>query len=84
MSDIIRHMFERARRFRSAVSGNVIVIFSLALVPLLLGVGASVDYTRASTTRTALQQAADSAALAAAATGLTNNTALTVVARNFF
>ena len=59
-------------------------MFSLALAPLLPGVGVSVDYTRASTTRTALQQAADSAALAAAATGSTNNAALTVAARSIF
>ncbi len=54
-------------RFLSARSGNVALSISLLLVPMLLAVGAAVDYTSLNRARSAMQNAADSAALAAAA-----------------
>ncbi|OWV82342.1 hypothetical protein ATY77_03670 [Rhizobium sp. R634] len=47
--------------------GAVAIIVILAAVPMLLAVGASIDYIRAYNSRTELQSAADSAVLAAAA-----------------
>src|SRR5437773_5088547 len=47
-------------------SGNVSIMFALAIVPLILAAGAAVDYVRASRAQTALQAAVDGAALAAA------------------
>jgi Flp pilus assembly protein TadG len=44
----------------------VVVLFALALVPLIGMAGAAVDYTRASNLQTSLQKAADAAALVAA------------------
>ena len=52
--------------FRHNRSGNVATILGLSMVPLILLVGASVDYTRSVTKRTSLQQATDAAALSAA------------------
>ncbi|MGY4479701.1 pilus assembly protein TadG-related protein [Bradyrhizobium sp. USDA 3364] len=52
-----------ARRFSRATDGNIAVIFTLAAIPVLLFVGAAVDYTRASNARTAMQSALDSTAL---------------------
>lgn len=46
--------------------GNVAMIFGLTLIPIMLTVGAAVDYTRYVTTRAALQEATDSATLAVA------------------
>lgn len=46
--------------------GAVAIIFILVAVPLLLAVGASIDFTRAYNDRIDLQSAADSAVLAAA------------------
>jgi Flp pilus assembly protein TadG len=65
MSDasLFNRVLRRAANFRSAKGGNVAVIFSFALVPLLLFVGVAIDYTRANTARTAMQEALDSAAL---------------------
>ncbi len=65
MSDasLLNRVLRRAANFRSAKGGNVAVIFSFALVPLLLFVGVAIDYTRANTARTAMQEALDSAAL---------------------
>ncbi|OJV04463.1 MAG: hypothetical protein BGO20_19875 [Bosea sp. 67-29] len=53
-------------RFRRDRSGNVMMIFGLALVPLMGVVGVAVDYSRASNARQALNAAIDSAALMAA------------------
>jgi Flp pilus assembly protein TadG len=50
-------------RFRRDSSGNVAVIFLIALVPLLSFMGAAIDYSRASSARTAMQAALDSASL---------------------
>jgi Flp pilus assembly protein TadG len=57
----------RARRtceqFVLSESGNIAVIFAIALVPLLGFVGAAVDYTRANAARSSMQAALDSTAL---------------------
>lgn len=49
---------------RNCITGNVGVIFGLALVPLVLAAGSALDYSRASNVKTTLQLAADAAALA--------------------
>lgn len=54
---------EIARRFFSARDGNVAVIFALAIVPVVVGTGAAVDYSKASQARAAMQGALDSTAL---------------------
>jgi Flp pilus assembly protein TadG len=58
-----RHIAETARRFASAKGGNVAILFTFALLPLLAFVGAAIDYSRAAKARTSLQAALDSAAL---------------------
>ena len=54
-----------AQRMVRHEGGSVGLIFALALVPVVLTVGAVVDYSMASNARTRLNAAADSAALAA-------------------
>jgi Flp pilus assembly protein TadG len=56
----------KLRRLSSDKSGNVTIIFGLALVPALLMVGGAIDYARAGKTRAQLSAIADAAALAAA------------------
>jgi Flp pilus assembly protein TadG len=60
-------MLKSARRliadFRAARGGNVVITFALATIPVVGGVGAAVDYSRANSAKTALQAAIDSAAL---------------------
>ncbi|MBC7585762.1 MAG: TadE/TadG family protein [Tardiphaga sp.] len=51
------------QRFLPAEGGNVAVMFAIVLAPLLGFVGAAVDYTRASSARSSMQVALDSAAL---------------------
>ena len=53
-------------RFGKDKSGNVALMFGLAIIPVLGLAGAAVDYSRASSARTGLSNAIDSAALMAA------------------
>ncbi len=63
----MKHLFETLRRklraFAGERSGNVAVIFALAIIPVVGAMGAAVDYSRANSARTALQAAVDSTAL---------------------
>jgi Flp pilus assembly protein TadG len=58
-----RHIVAAARRFPAAQEGNIAVIFTIALLPVLVFVGAAIDYSRANMARSAMQGALDSAAL---------------------
>jgi Flp pilus assembly protein TadG len=52
------------RRFAADQRGVVAVIFALTLLPLLMGAGVAIDYSRAASARSDLQAAVDAAALA--------------------
>jgi Flp pilus assembly protein TadG len=58
--DLLR---SKLRAFACERRGNVTIIFALATIPIIGAVGAAVDYSRASSARTALQAAVDSTAL---------------------
>jgi len=51
-------------RFARDARGNVAMLFGLALIPILLGVGVAIDYGRALIVRERMAEAADAAALA--------------------
>jgi Flp pilus assembly protein TadG len=51
------------KRFRSDRSGNIAILFTLGLVPIVGGVGAAVDYSHANSVKVAMQAAVDSTAL---------------------
>jgi Flp pilus assembly protein TadG len=58
-------VFRRTGRDLAACErGNVVMMFSLAMIPLMGLTGIAVDYSRASSIKAAMQIAADSAALA--------------------
>jgi Flp pilus assembly protein TadG len=52
------------RRFSNNAKGNVAILFGLAIIPILIGIGVAVDYGRALIVRDRMADAADSAALA--------------------
>lgn len=52
--------------FRPAEQGQVLLTFSLAVIPITAAVGAAVDYSRASSVKAAMQGALDSAMLSVA------------------
>jgi len=51
------------RRFRGATTANVATTFALALLPIVGFVGSAVDYSRANSTKAAMQAALDATAL---------------------
>ncbi len=51
------------RRFWSNEKGSMIVMFAVALVPVLALMGAAIDYSRASLARTKMQGALDATGL---------------------
>lgn len=73
------------RNFAKADRGSVMITFALALVPMVALIGASVDYSRASAIRTAMQAAVDSTALAISSAAATQtDTQLQNSAQTFF
>jgi len=52
------------RRLCSDQRGSIAVIFSLALIPIMTGVGAAIDYSRANSAKVFLQSTLDSALIA--------------------
>ncbi|MDO9414261.1 MAG: pilus assembly protein [Pseudolabrys sp.] len=73
--------------FRSCSGGNVAVIFSIMLVPLLGCVGAAVDYTRVAKMRSAMQGALDTVALMVSqdvSTGAISSSEITPKANTYF
>jgi Flp pilus assembly protein TadG len=64
-----------ANRFLDDERGNIVVLFSLALIPLLLLAGGAVDYSRASSAKAKFNAAADAAALSAVSLSMTSKSA---------
>jgi Flp pilus assembly protein TadG len=63
---ILRKLRNRLRAFCIDKGGNIAVIFALASVPIVTGIGAAIDYSRASAIKVSVQGALDAAVLAGA------------------
>ena len=74
----------RVRVFAAARSGNVAMIFALALIPLCFAVGAGLDYARAVVVRSSMSAAIDAAALAVGATQGLTNAQMQTLAQQYF
>lgn len=78
---------KRNRSFLRAERGGTAIIFGLALVPIMLTLGAAVDYGRATMMKSRLQASVDAAALAAVSAqyrgGNPTNVAANFVAQKF-
>ncbi|WP_315796802.1 Tad domain-containing protein [Bradyrhizobium sp. SZCCHNRI3043] len=55
---------DRAWRFGRAKDGQISMIFAITIVPILVSVGAAVDFAKSSDTRAQLQKSVDAAVLA--------------------
>ena len=66
---LVRDLYSRLQAFRAAEDGNIAVIFAIAILPIITGLGAAVDYSRANAAKEAVQVALDSALLAGAKDG---------------
>jgi len=60
---ILTRIVRSASAFRKSKDGNIAVILALAAIPTVTAMGMAVDYTRAVSARSAMQEAADAAAL---------------------
>jgi Flp pilus assembly protein TadG len=65
-------------------SGNVTVMFSLVIIPVLLAAGSAIDYMRFNDARTSVQSALDGAALAAALPAEKTDDERIAIAQDFF
>jgi Flp pilus assembly protein TadG len=74
------------RRLTGDRRGNVMLLFGLALIPLVFATGMGIDYGKAMRLQTQMEAAADAAALAAVSQQALNWTPATAktTARNFF
>jgi len=59
-------MFKCLKNYKKKTDGNVALTFSLMVVPVLIVIGAAVDFSRLSSVQKKVQDAADAAALNAA------------------
>lgn len=74
-----------ARRFQRERRGNITILFTLLLVPMMGFVGAAVDYSRANAVKTALQASLDATALMLAKTaGTQTSDELTTLGQSLF
>ena len=71
IEDLLASLQQVWRRFARAQSGNVLLTFTLALIPIMGFVGAAVDYSRANSDKAAMQAAIDATALMLAKTAAT-------------
>jgi Flp pilus assembly protein TadG len=84
MHRIIRQVAATLRRFSRSNRGNVAMIFAIALVPLVLGAAAGLDFARAMLVRQQMSEALDAAALAVgSSTGLDQTTAQALAQKYF-
>jgi hypothetical protein len=74
---------EVLKRARSDERGVVAVLFAVCIVPIVMLVGAAVDYSRLANAHAAAQSAADAAALSAAASPIETEISMRLVANNF-
>ena len=74
---MVRHSgwVKLVRAFGRDRRGNVAIIFALAILPILAGVGSAIDYAVATKIRTQLQKAADSASLASISSAVSSSAA---------
>lgn len=63
LESTVRILWRAIPAFGSSRSGNTAVHFAIAILPIIGGVGAAVDYSRANSVKAAMQTALDSTAL---------------------
>src|SRR5947209_11580496 len=82
---LIARLRDACGRFGGARDGNTVVVFALAFIPLVGLTGAAVDYSRANQLQTAMQAAADAAALMVAQTAASQTaTAVQSTTNNYY
>jgi Flp pilus assembly protein TadG len=73
-----------AREFLRSKRGNVAMMFAIALMPLMIGAGAGLDFTRAMMVRQQMGSSLDAAALAIGSTTGLDSTTAQALAQKYF
>src|ERR1700761_3289291 len=82
---LLARIVRSASLFRKSNDGNIAVILALAAIPTVSVMGMAIDYTRAVSARSAMQEAADAASLMLAQDAATRTAAqLTTKAQTYF
>jgi Flp pilus assembly protein TadG len=79
--------FRSVCRFRRDQRGNISLIFTIAIIPILAAVGCAIDYSRVSRARTSMQAALDSTALMVSkdlSNGLITTSEISTTAQAYF
>ena len=58
-----RRLANLLRKFHTSQNGNVAIIFTLAMIPILCGVGAAIDFSRGNDVKAKMQSAVDATGL---------------------
>ena len=72
------------KSFLHSRRGIIAVVFALAAIPVIISIGAALDYGRAHILETRMAEALDKAALAVGATTSTNPTTINDTLNNYF
>src|SRR3569833_75764 len=84
MHSRIQKLAATGRRFSRSSRGNVAMIFAIAIVPLVLGAAAGLDFARAMLVRQQMSAALDAAALAVGSSKGLNQTTAQDLAQKYF
>jgi Flp pilus assembly protein TadG len=84
MHNRIQQFIATVHRFSGSKRGNVAMIFALALIPLVLGAAAGLDFARAMLVRQQMSEALDAAALAVGSSKGLDQTAAQALAQKYF
>src|SRR5271169_4873440 len=60
---LVTNVLDRLSKFRPAREGNIAVIFSIALIPIIGAIGIAVDWSMANKVQASIQKALDAAVL---------------------
>jgi len=74
----------KARDFLHSTGGNVAMMFALATIPLMIGAGVGLDYTRAMLVRQQMSEALDAAALAVGSSPSLDHDSAETLAKKYF
>jgi Flp pilus assembly protein TadG len=80
----IAAMYQNFRNLLEDARGNTVILFAIAIVPVLLAAGSAVDYLRYTKLKTGIQAAVDGAAMAAALPVDISDAERTEIAKSYF
>jgi len=84
LADTFRNSVRHARDFLRKKDANVAMIFAISIIPVVIAAGAGLDLARSMIVKSALSEALDASALAAASTPGATQAQMQTAAQNYF